>query len=220
MRILVACEHSGVVRDAFAARGHDAVSCDLLPTTAPGCHIVGDVLDHLQDGWDLMIAHPPCQYLASSGLHWNSRVDGRAAKSEAALAFARALLDAPIPKVAIENPIGMLGTRLRPPNQIVQPWQFGHNASKATCLWTRNLPPLVPTDLVPPERYVDGLPRWANQMDTGQCRQPDSRGRWQRRSRTYPGIAAAMAAQWGCDFALVPPPDPNASWRQHATARD
>jgi hypothetical protein len=195
MRVLVACEYSGTVRDAFRARGHDAMSCDLLPTDAPGPHYQGDVCDILGDGWDLMIAHPPCTYLCSSGLHWNKRVPGRAQMTEDALDFVRLLLDAPIPRIALENPIGCIGTRIRKANQTIQPWQFGHDASKATCLWLKNLPLLTPTAVVEP-RIANGKKRWANQTDSGQNRLPPSDDRWKIRSETYVGIAEAMADQW------------------------
>ena len=195
MRVLVACEYSGTVRDAFRARGHYALSCDLLPTDAPGPHYQGDVRDILGDGWDLMIAHPPCTYLCSSGLHWNKRVPGRAQMTEDALDFVRLLLDAPIPRIALENPIGCIGTRIRKANQTIQPWQFGHDASKSTCLWLKNLPPLTPTAVVEP-RIANGKKRWANQTDSGQNRLPPSEDRWKIRSETYAGIAAAMVAQW------------------------
>jgi hypothetical protein len=195
MKVLVACEYSGTVRDAFRARGHDAMSCDLLPTDAPGAHYQGDVRDILGDGWDLMIAHPPCTYLCSSGLHWNKRVPGRAQMTEDALDFVRLLLDAPIPRIALENPIGCIGTRIRKADQTIQPWQFGHDASKATCLWLKNLPLLTPTAVVEP-RIANGKKRWANQTDSGQNRLPPSDDRWKIRSETYAGIAAAMVDQW------------------------
>jgi hypothetical protein len=196
MRVLVACEYSGTVRDAFIAAGHDALSCDLLPTDVEGPHYQGDVRDIINDGWDLMVAHPPCTYLCSSGLHWNKRVPGRAEQTEEALAFVQFLLDAPIPRIALENPIGCIGTRIRKADQTIQPWQFGHDASKATCLWLKNLPLLVPTTIVEP-RIVDGKKRWANQTDSGQNRLPPSADRWKIRSETYTGIAEAMTAQWG-----------------------
>lgn len=196
MRVLVACEFSGRVRDAFLAKGHDAMSCDLLPTDVPGPHYRGDVRDVIGDGWDMMIAHPPCTYLCSSGLHWNGRRPGRAAKTEAALAFVRELLNAPILRIALENPIGCIGTRIRPYTQIIHPWQFGADASKATCLWLTNLPPLAPTCVVEP-RIVDGKRRWGNQTDGGQNKLAPSADRSKLRSETYPGIAAAMAEQWG-----------------------
>ena len=195
MKVLVACEYSGTVRDAFRARGHDALSCDLLPTDALGPHYQGDVRDILGNGWDLMIAHPPCTYLCSSGLHWNKRVPGRAQMTEDALDFVRLLLDAPIPRIALENPIGCIGTRIRKSNQTIQPWQFGHDASKATCLWLKNLPLLTPTAVVEP-RIANGKKRWANQTDSGQNRLPPSDDRWKIRSETYVGIAEAMADQW------------------------
>lgn len=196
MRVLVACEYSGTVRDAFLRAGHDAMSCDLLPTDVPGPHYQGDVTDILGDGWDLMVAHPPCTYLCSSGLHWNKRVLGRAKLTEQALEFVRLLLTAPIKRIALENPIGAIGTRISKATQTIQPWQFGHDASKATCLWLRNLPPLRPTAIVPP-RIVNGKKRWANQTDSGQNRLPPSKDRWKIRSETYSGIAEAMAQQWG-----------------------
>ena len=196
MRVLIACEYSGTVRDAFRAAGHDAMSCDLLPTDSPGPHYQGDVCDIIRDGWDMMIAHPPCTYLCSSGLHWNKRRPERAAQTEAALTFVEALLDAPIPRVALENPIGCIGTRIRKADQTIQPWQFGHDASKATCLWLKNLPPLTPTQIIAP-RLINGRKRWGNQTDSGQNKLPPSADRWKIRSATYQGIADAMAAQWG-----------------------
>lgn len=197
MRVLVACEYSGTVRDAFRAKGHDAWSCDLLPCeTDPTYHHQGDVLDLLHDGWDLMIAHPPCTYLTSSGLHWNKRRPERAAQTEEALAFVLALANAPIPRKVIENPIGCLSTRWRKPDQIIQPYQFGHDASKATCLWLYGVPLLAVTRYVEP-RMVNGKPRWANQTDSGQNSLGPSDDRWKIRSATYPGIADAMAEQWG-----------------------
>lgn len=196
MRVLVACEYSATVREAFRSAGHYALSCDLLPTEVDGPHYQGDVRDIINDGWDLMIAHPPCTYLCSSGLHWNKRVEGRAAKTEEALEFVQFLLDAPIPRIALENPIGCIGTRIRKADQTIQPWQFGHDASKATCLWLKGLPVLQPTDLVAP-RIVNEKKRWGNQTDSGQNRLPPSEDRWKIRSETYAGIAEAMANQWG-----------------------
>jgi hypothetical protein len=196
MRVLVACEYSGTVRDAFASLGHFALSCDLLPTEKPGNHHQGDVRDILNDGWDLMIAHPPCTYLCSSGLHWNKKRPDRAKLTEEALSFVQLLLNAPISKIALENPIGAISTRIRKPDQTIQPYQFGHDASKATCLWLKGLSPLRPTQFVEP-RMVDGKKRWANQTDSGQNRLPPSADRWKIRSETYPGIAEAMARQWG-----------------------
>jgi hypothetical protein len=198
VRVLIACEFSGTVREAFKARGHDAWSCDLLPTDRPGQHIQADVLTVLDRDWDLMIAHPPCTYLASSGLHWNKRIPDRAVKTALAVLFVHALLAAPVPRIAVENPIGCLSTRVREPNQIIQPHQFGDDASKATCLWLVNLPRLMPTGAVAP-RIVEGKKRWGNQTDSGQNRLGPSEDRWKLRSVTYAGIAAAMAEQWG-DF--------------------
>lgn len=198
MRVLVACENSGVVRDAFAALGHVAYSCDLLP--AGGNHIQGDALEAAYGhDWDLMIAHPPCQYLTSSGLHWNKRVPGRAEKTEQALEFVRLLMDAPIERIAIENPVGCIGTRIRKADQYIQPFEYGHDASKRTGLWLKNLPLLRPTGPRVDPRYVDGRPRWGNQTDSGQNRLGPSEDRWKIRSETYAGIAAAMANQWGRD---------------------
>jgi site-specific DNA-cytosine methylase len=198
VKVLVACEFSGAVRDAFKAAGHDAWSCDLLATEAPGQHIQGDVLEAIRgQHWDLMVAHPPCTYLSSSGLHWNHRRPGRAELTEAALDFVRALLDAPIEKIALENPVGCISSRICKPDQIIQPWQFGHADSKATCLWLKNLPPLVPTEIIVRARYD-------NQTPNGQNKLPPSPDRWKERSRTYEGIALAMAQQWGA--AVIAPP--------------
>ena len=183
MRVLVACEFSGAVRDAFRAVGHDAMSCDLLDTEQPGPHHKGDVLGILSDGWDLMVAHPPCTHLAVSGArHFAAkRADGR---QDAALAFVRALLDAPIERIALENPVSIISSRVRRPDQVIQPWMFGHGETKATCLWLKNLPKLEAT------RVVDGRVARVHRM-------PPSATRWAERSRTYSGIAAAMAEQWG-----------------------
>ena len=180
-RVLVACEFSGVVRDAFCAMGHEAVSCDLLPSECPGEHIQGDVLRHLNDGWDLMIAHPPCTYLAVSGARWFAQ---RRPEQEAALEFVQHLMAAPIGKIAIENPVSVISTRIRKPDQIIQPWQFGHGETKATCLWLKGLPLLKPSAIVPGRAAV------VHNM-------PPSKYRWKNRSRTYVGIAKAMAEQWG-----------------------
>jgi len=189
VRVLVACEYSGVVRDAFLARGHDAVSCDLLPTDVPGPHIEGDVRAVLNDDWDLMIAHPPCTHLCSSGaLHFHKK----ATQQAEALQFVRDLLDSPIPRVCVENPVGVLSTRLRKPDQIIHPWEFGHPESKTTCLWLKRLPPLFVTGWL-----VRSGARWDNQTPSGQNRLPPSPDRWKLRSATYPGIAKAMADQWG-----------------------
>lgn len=197
MKVLVACEFSGTVRDAFIRRGHDAVSCDLLPTESDGPHIQGDVLEVLDDGWDLMIAHPPCTYLCSSGLHWNKRKPERERKTEAALAMVGRLLGAPVSRIALENPVGRIGTAYRKADQTVHPWQFGHDASKATCLWLKGLPRLEPTRIVEPRITPDGKRRWGNQTDSGQNRLGPSEDRWKKRSVTYKGLAEAMAEQWG-----------------------
>ena len=197
MRVLIACEFSATVRDAFRLLGHDAWSCDLLPCDRdPAWHIEGDVLGQLNESWDLMIAHPPCTYLASSGLHWNTRRPERAAQTEDAIKFVLALAAAPIPRIAVENPIGCLSSRWRKPDQIIHPHMFGDDASKATCFWLKGLEPLRPTTHVAP-RMVHGRPRWANQTDSGQNKLAPSADRWALRSKTYQGIADAMAAQWG-----------------------
>lgn len=197
LRVLVACEYSGAVRRAFRSRGHDAWSCDLLSADdADPHHYQGDVREVLGRGWDMMIAHPPCTYLCSSGLHWNKRRPERAALTEEALDFVRLLLDAPVPRIALENPIGCISTRIRRPDQTVQPHEYGHDASKATCLWLKNLPLLKPTKRVEP-RMVNGRPRWGNQTDSGQNKLAPSEDRWKIRSETYQGIADAMADQWG-----------------------
>jgi len=196
MRVLIACEYSGTVRDAFRARGHDAVSCDLLPTDAPGPHHQGPVQDIISDSWDLMIAHPPCTYLSVSGMHWTTRGLRDPQLTEDALEFVRLLMGAPVPRIAIENPVSVISTRIRKPDQIVTPSQFGHDASKKTCLWLKGLPLLRPTQLVEP-RIIGGRKRWGNQTDSGQNRLSPSPDRWKIRSATYAGIAAAMADQWG-----------------------
>jgi hypothetical protein len=196
MRVLVACEYSGAVRDAFIRAGHYAASCDILPSESPlGDHYQCDVLTILDHGWDLMIAHPPCTFLCASGLHWNKRRPERAQQTEDALDFVRQLLDAPIARIALENPIGCISTRIRKPDQTIQPHQFGHDASKATCLWLKGLSPLASTDQIAP-RLVDGRKRWGNQTDSGQNKLPPSADRWKIRSETYQGIADAMANQW------------------------
>lgn len=197
MKILIACEYSGRVREAFRNRGHDVMSCDFLPSedNSPH-HYQGDIRDLLNEYWDLMIAHPPCTFLAVSGLHWNKRIPGRAAKTEEALDFVRLLMGADIGKIAVENPISCISSRIRKPDQIIQPWQFGEDASKSTCLWLKGLPPLTPTRRVEP-RMVDGKPRWGNQTDSGQNKLGPSEDRWKERSRTFQGIASAMADQWG-----------------------
>jgi hypothetical protein len=195
MKVLVACESSGNVRDAFIRAGHDAMSCDMLPSESAGSHYQGDVLDILDRGWDLMIAHPPCTYLSVSGMHWTTRGLRDPQLTEDALEFFRVLMNAPIHKIAIENPVSVVSSRIRKPDQIIQPYHFGHDASKKTCLWLKNLPPLRPTQFVEP-RQVNGKQRWSNQTDSGQNKLPPSADRWKKRSETYRGIAEAMATQW------------------------
>jgi len=250
-RVLIGCEFSGAVRDAFTAQGWDAWSCDYLESETFGAHYEGDVLDLLEgwvpvtfagecdpEGtgwcekrnvdpcecpclgpteddaeyiekngvlfarplsrphWDLAIFHPPCTYLTVSGLHWNKRVPGRAEKTEESLVFVQKLLDAPIKRIALENPVGAISTRIRKPDQIIQPYDYGADASKKTCLWLKNLPKLSATSRVMP-RMVNGKPRWSNQTDSGQNRLGPSEDRWALRSVTYPGIASAMADLWG-----------------------
>lgn len=182
MKVLIACEYSGAVRDAFRALGHDAMSCDLLPTEVEGPHYQGNVFDVIGDGWDLMVCHPPCTDLAVSGArHFPAKIaDGRQGR---ALDFVRRLLDAPIDRIALENPISVISSKIRKPNQIIQPWMFGHGEVKATCLWLKNLPLLTPTDI------VDGREARVHRM-------PPGPNRWKERSRTLPGVAAAMAHQW------------------------
>ena len=182
MRVLVACEFSGIVRDAFIARGHDAMSADLLWSERPGPHYRCDVLDVLRrDRFDLMVAHPPCTYLAVSGARW---FKGREQQQADALAFVQQLMDAPVDRIAIENPVSVISTRIRKPDQIIQPWQYGHPEVKATCLWLKNLPKLQPTNI------VEGRTPRVHHASPG----PD---RWKERSRTLQGIADAMAEQWG-----------------------
>lgn len=198
MRILIACEESQAVCIAFRKLGHSAYSCDTLPCSGghPEWHIQGNVLDYLDRRWDMLIGFPPCTYLAVSGLHWNKRIEGRQDLTEDAITFVRALMEADIPMIAIENPVGCISTRIRKPDQIIQPYQFGHDASKKTCLWLKNLPPLLPTNYFPP-RIVDGKERWSNQTDSGQNRLTPSETRASERSKTYSGIANAMAEAWG-----------------------
>lgn len=183
MRVLVACEFSGTVRDAFIRAGHDAMSCDILPTESTGPHYQGDVREVLGNGWDLMVAHPPCTHLAVSGARWfpQKRADG---SQQAALDFVRLLMAAPIPRIAIENPISIISTAIRKPDQVIHPWMFGHGEVKATCLWLKGLSKLVPTDV------VEGREARIHRM-------PPSEDRWKLRSITYRGIANAMAEQWG-----------------------
>lgn len=193
MKVLIGCEYSGIVRDAFIAAGHEAMSCDILPTESLGPHYLGDVSDILDQGWDLAIFHPPCTYLCRAGWHWVNKPDQsigvlkgqprRQAAKEAAKFFMM-LFDAPIPRIAVENPRPVSHVNLPPHSQVIQPWQFGHGETKATCLWLKNLPPLVPTNI------VEGRQARIHRL-------PPSPDRGKIRSATYPGIAAAMAAQWG-----------------------
>jgi hypothetical protein len=234
MRVLVACERSGCVRDAFLALGHDAWSCDLMPSETSGPHFQGDVFAVLDCGWDLMISHPPCTYLSASGMHWTTRGLWPYEKTLEALKFVRRLWteSGHIPFVCVENPVGILSTRWRPPDQIIQPWQFGEDASKRTCLWLKGLPLLRPTKVVAPKgwMHVNGLepvPKnpqsrilmvkrdrmlfaseigpgqeapplcWSNQTKSGQNKLGPSSERSYLRAKTYPGVARAMAEQWG-----------------------
>lgn len=196
-RIIIGCEVSGNVRDAFLARGFDCWSCDLRPSVRAGPHIIGDVRRVLRFGcWACAILFPPCQYLAASGLHWKTRDPDRAALTEEALAFVADLFAAPVPMLAIENPRGCIGTRIAPASQTLQPFQYREDASKATCLWLRNLPKLRPTGWVE-GREVNGVTRWSNQTDSGQNRLAPSPERADLRAETFPEVAAAMALQWG-----------------------
>lgn len=181
MRVLIGCEYSGRVRDAFIAKGHEALSCDLLDTEVEGPHYKGNVFDIINDGWDLMIAHPPCTHLAVSGARWWK---DKQQEQLDALAFVQALMNAPIPRIAIENPVSIISSRIRKPDQYVQPWQFGHGETKKTGLWLKNLPLLQPTNI------VEGREAKVHKM-------PPGPNRWKERSRTYSGIAAAMADTWG-----------------------
>lgn len=181
MKVLVACEYSGTVRDAFIRAGHDAMSCDLLPTDTPGPHYQGDVFDIIGQSWDMMIAHPPCTHLAVSGARYFYKKQKEQAES---LEFVRRLMEAPIPRIALENPISVISSRIRKPDQIIQPWQFGHGETKATCLWLKGLSKLVPTNVVEGREQRIWL-------------LPPSKDRWKIRSKTFQGIADAMASQWG-----------------------
>lgn len=217
-KVLVACEYSGRVRAAFQAAGCEAWSCDLLPSedNSP-YHWQGDVRAALgYSGWDLLIAHPPCTYLAASGMHWTTRGLRDPQLTEEALQFVTAIMVADCPRICVENPIGILSSRIRKPEQIVQPYWFGDDASKQTCLWLKGLPVLRPTTLVLPRLVCCGRqvpnndrygcpdccgektpkPRWGNQLDSGQNKLGPGQDRWKERSRTYLGIAAAMAEQW------------------------
>lgn len=211
MKVLIACESSGTVREAFRSLGHEAWSADILPAddNSP-YHLQGDVLQVLANGWDLMIAHPPCTYLSVSGMHWTTRGLRDPKLTEDALEFARALMDAPIPRIAIENPVSIISSRIRKPDQIIQPWQFGDDASKKTCLWLKNLPKLnnedrskwIPGRIVGEDKRGMTIVRWANQCDSGQNKLGPSADRWKERSKTYNGIAQAMAQTWGNETRL------------------
>lgn len=202
MKVLVACEKSGRVRDEFIAMGHDAMSCDLDPARGP--HYQGDVLDILHEPWDLLISHPPCTFLCRAGLHWNKKVVGRDEQTAKAVEFARLLWDSPqaahIPKRVVENPVGVLSIHMGRPQQVIQPWQFGDDASKATCLWLHGLPPLrIGSRPVAPRLVFwrgQWAMRWANQYDSGQNNEVSDAQRAEKRSVTYPGVAKAMARQW------------------------
>ena len=203
MKILIACEYSGRVRDAFTAKGHDVTSCDFLPTERPGKHYEGDVYDILyQDDWEMMIAHPDCTYLCSSGLHWNNKIEGRAEKTEKALEFITDLWTCGIPKICLENPVGCINTRLKfmPRPQYIQPYNFGEDASKKTGLWLKGLRPLRATKQIEGRKVKKNsriYRRWSNQTDSGQSNLGPSKTRGKDRSLTYQGIADAMAKQWG-----------------------
>lgn len=218
MRVLIACEYSGRVRDAFLERGHDAMSCDLLPTESPGPHYQGDMFDLDLGSYDLIIAHPPCTYLAVSGLHWNKRDPERAKKTDQALLFITAIWSTPIEKLVIENPVGCINSRLpfMPKPQYIQPYDFGEDASKKTGLWTRGLPPLIPTNRVP-GRIVEGKERWSNQTDSGQNNLAPSEDRWKLRSTTFQGIADAMAEQWGSNEITLSTHEPQESSKDQGT---
>lgn len=229
LKVLIACEYSGAERDAFTALGHDATSCDLLPSQTPGKHHQGDLREIIDQNWDLLIAHPPCTYMTVAGIHWNRRAEHKRGRdeingktwgerqTEEAVDFVRFLLSQEhIPKICLENPVSVISSRVRKPDQIVQPWQYGHPESKATCLWLKGLPPLQPTNIVAPPAWrccqsrvpPEGVcvvclgvkrpkPLWANMTPSGQNRLGPSADRWKVRSTTYAGIAAAMAQQWG-----------------------
>lgn len=198
MRVLVACEYSGAVRDEFIKLGHDAMSCDLLPTDVPGPHYQGDVFDIINDGWDLMIAFPPCTHLALSGSQWfeQKRKDGR---QQEALKFVKELMLSPIEKIAIENPMGIIPTYIRPYDQVIQPYEFGDPFQKSTCLWLKNLPKLTPTNIVSKGEFIEWVSKKGKKKRMAKwfvdaLKEKDLR--WKIRSQTFPGIAKAMAEQW------------------------
>lgn len=209
MEVLIGCERSGIVAAAFNARGHDAWSCDLVPTDHPfhKKHLVCDVREALRSRqWDLFIAFPDCTFVCGSGIHWNARRPERAELTRKAIAFAREIDSADVPMVAWENPVGILSTEIRKPEQIIQPYLFGHDASKATCLWLKNLPPLKPTFRFPGRWVFHGgkwVERWGNQTDSGQNRLAPGEGRAMERATTYFGVGEAMAEQWGYTAAEV-----------------
>lgn len=207
LRVLVAYEESGSVRDAFLALGHDAMSCDILPTAVPGPHHQGDVKEILAREWDLLIAFPPCTYLSSSGMHRTVRGLRDPKLTEDALDEVRMILGSPIQHIALENPVGCISTRIRKPDCIIHPWQFGHPESKTTCLWLKNLPTLVPTKIC--EKPASG--RWLNQTPGGQNKLGPSRDRAKVRAKTYQGIAEAMAKQWSEFVSSLPANSPNAT---------
>ena len=212
MKILVACEFSGTVREAFASRGHDAWSCDIEPTDVPGNHYQGDVMDILDDGWDMMIAHPPCTYLSVSGARWYYHPEdkhlpyeqrrphpmhpNRRMYQQEALDFVKLLLDAPIGKIAVENPISVISSRIKKPTQIIQPYEYGHPTYKSTCLWLKNLKPLQPTDVVEPIWINVSKGKRMSKFHYDTYTLP-KKERGKIRSATFPGIAKAMAEQWG-----------------------
>jgi hypothetical protein len=196
MKVLIACEYSGIERDAFIANGHDAMSCDILPTESDGPHHQGDVRDIIHDGWDLMIGHPPCTFLAVSGARW---FKDRQQQQAEALEFVKTLMDAPIHKIAIENPVSVISSRIRKPDQIVQPFEFGQPESKRTCLWLKNLPLLIPTKILP----LPDCGYWQNQTPSHQNNLWGNKNRAKLRSLSYSGIAEAMADQWGTEFKLT-----------------
>lgn len=183
MKVLIACEYSGTVRDAFIKLGHNAMSCDILPSDTPGPHYQGDIFDIINDGWDLAICHPPCTDLAVSGA-WKFKEKIADGRQQRALDFVQKLMDAPIPRICIENPVSVISSKIRKPDQIIQPWQFGHGETKTTCLWLKNLPKLIPTNIV--EGRAGNILAMAPSAD-----------RWKKRSKTYQGIADAIALQWG-----------------------
>jgi hypothetical protein len=207
MRILIACECSGSVRDAFIAKGHFAMSCDLKDTESPGPHYIGDVFDIIKYDWDMMIAHPPCTYLAVSGACWMYNKDKtinqeRLKNQNEALEFVKRLMDAPIPRIVIENPISVISTKIRKPDQIIQPYQFGHEVSKSTCLWLKNVPKLVPTNIVNKGEFFEWKCKTTGRIKRQsmwhkQARELKPKDRQTFRSRTFKGIAEAMANQWG-----------------------